>query len=161
MSKRYEAPPPYTRESSSPTYVLPSQVLHREREKKYYKTINNHYITPIKVKPRQKNYHGPVVNHENGVVKVTTEYYNKSKNTKTKNIVYVDKKLYNQNQPYTVSQNDLPRNIRIDGLAPVPVNIGGHLARDRYFEEQQRILGNKYTEKMLRLEAQRVYSHLY
>ena len=45
-------------------------------------------------------------------------------------------------------------------LGGVPIELNGHLNTNNYFKEQKRRLKNKYQDDLLKLEAQKIYSHL-
>ena len=120
--------------------------------------INNNFVNRIPRK-RQIKYHGPVTEYDEKL-KITTKYFDERTNTETTNITLIDKNMLRNNNIHTIDQRNLDRNIRIDGIDPLPIFIDGHLARNNYFNEQKRILKNKYDEDLLKLESQRIYSQI-
>lgn len=161
---------PYSREFMRNNYMPVSEygsmyegVYKKPYIKKQYITntnnqVNNNFVHHVPKK--QPRYHGPVVSNDNEKLKITTKYYDKRTKTQTTNITYINKNALGNHSVHTVDQRNLNRNIRVDGLDPLPMFIDGHLARNSYFREQQRILKDKYNEDMLRLESQRVYSQI-
>ena len=81
--------------------------------------VDNNYQAQIKdihkynSKPRIKKYHGPIINNNNNsnILKVKTDYHNKNNGQTITTINYVNKNTI----PFTINQNDLPKNLRING----------------------------------------------
>ena len=90
----------------------------------------------------KRKYHGPINNNPRKIIRIT--------------------KKYPQNEysmVYYLDQSQLPRNMSINGLDPIPVIVRDN-EMNTYFREQRRVLKNRYTENVLRLESQKVYSNI-
>ena len=94
--------------------------------------------------------------------KITTTYKNTNNGNTRETVDYIN--LGDISKEIThVEQSKLNRNVRIAGLNPIPIQyISGNsrLSKDAFFREQKRLLEIKHTEELLKLESQRVYSHL-
>ena len=90
----------------------------------------------------KRNYHGPINNNPKKIIRITK----KDPQNEYSMVYYID-------------QSHLPINMRINGLDPIPVIVINN-EMDSYFIEQQRLLKNRYTEDVLRLESQKVYSNI-
>ena len=186
MSNRnYSPPPPYTKNKEYNQHKEPIQAIspknirdNNRNECNCVINIHNNFIyTPNQthhsherhqrqqrqqIQQRQPKYHGPVNNVQK--YKISSNYYYPQTGktvTKTDYIETNGKK--SKSYHFDIKQEHLDQNVGINELDPIPVNFlykNSVLSRDAYFKEQKRQLENINNEKLLRLEAQRVYSHL-
>ena len=145
---KYNSPPPPSYTSNIDSYSVDSYSVDSYSVDSY--SVNSEYNI------KSPKYHGPVVNTENNILKVTTEKYDTRTGNKFKKVGYIDKNSLNN----CVNKFTYPRKeVYVAGLQPIPNYLicNNKLTQDEFFREQKRILLNKQLDERLRLEAQRVY----